>query len=82
MPFVTNCPLYNEVPFVANCPLYNEAPFVANCPLYIYIGIWIVYIGGWGGGGCIPFCIKLHFVFLMLQIKVIDCKNTNLLEAL
>ena len=29
-----------------------------------------------------PFGIKLHFVLLMLQIKVIDCKNAYLLGAL
>ena len=40
--------------------------------------------GGWvggGGGGVIPFCITLRFVFLMLQTKVIDCNNTYLLGA-
>ena len=41
-----------------------------------------LHIGGGGGGGVISLCIKFRFVFLMLQIKVIDCNNTYLLGAL
>ena len=46
-----------------------------------------LYIGGVGGGegegggeGVIPFCIKLHFVFLMLQIvlQLLPCINKNI----